>query len=214
MPPGSREAFSFSWKDIPQTGLGTKDFIAPASLDFRQSRTFRVGQYWGAVSYLQIMASELSDKLLAEILELDAEMTVTMHIQTVDQLKAIKTIKAKISDIGKMKVEEQRKAVRSGYDPDILPPDLITFSKDAAELLADLQSRNERMFLLAFTVVNLGAKAGRSGDRDCPGQPAPSQSDGCGAQYGRRRKPAFHEGGFSFIPVRAGGRRQGRLAAH
>lgn len=55
------------------------------------------------------------------------------HVQT----KAIKTIKGKISDIGKMKVEEQRKAVRSGYDPDILPPDLITFSKDAAELLAD-----------------------------------------------------------------------------
>ena len=152
MHPGSREAFRFSWKDIPQTGLGTKDFIAPDSLDFRQSRTFRIGQYWGAVSYLQIMASELSDKLLAEILELDAEMTVTMHIQTVDQLKAIKTIKGKISDIGKMKVEEQRKAVRSGYDPDILPPDLITFSKDAAELLADLQSRNERMFLLTFTV--------------------------------------------------------------
>ena len=88
MHPGSREAFRFSWKDIPQTGLGTKDFIAPDSLDFRQSRTFRIGQYWGAVSYLQIMASELSDKLLAEILELDAEMTVTMHIQTVDQLKA------------------------------------------------------------------------------------------------------------------------------
>ena len=82
-------------------------------------------------------------------------MTVTMHIQTVDQLKAIKTIKGKLSDIGKMKVEEQRKAVRAGYDPDILPPDLITFSKDAAELLADLQSRNERMFLLTFTVINI-----------------------------------------------------------
>ena len=155
MHPGSREPFRFSWKDIPQTGLGTKDFIAPDSFDFRQSRLFRVGQYWGAVSYLQILASELSDKLLAEILELDAEMTVTLHIQTVDQLKAIKTIKGKLSDIGKMKVEEQRKAVRAGYDPDILPPDLITFSKDAADLLADLQSRNERMFLLTFTVVNL-----------------------------------------------------------
>ena len=147
MHPGSREPFRFSWGDIAKTGLGTKDFIAPD--------LFRVGQYWGAASYLQILASELSDKLLAEILELDAEMTVTLHIQTVDQLKAIKTIKGKISDIGKMKVEEQRKAVRAGYDPDILPPDLITFSKDAAELLADLQSRNERMFLLTFTVVNL-----------------------------------------------------------
>ena len=155
MHPGNREPFRFSWQDIPKTGMGTKDYIAPDSFDFRQSRLFRVGQYWGAASYLQIMASELSDKLLAEILELDAELTVTMHVQTVDQLKAIKTVKGKISDIGKMKVEEQRKAVRAGYDPDILPPDLITFSKDAAELLSDLQSRNERMFLLTFTVVNL-----------------------------------------------------------
>ena len=89
-------------------------------------------------------------------MELDAEMTVTLHVQTVDQTKAIKTVKGKISDIDKMKVEEQRKATRSGYDPDILPPDLITYAKDkdAAALLADLQSRNERMFLLTFLVVN------------------------------------------------------------
>ena len=153
--PGSREPFRFAWKDIPKTGMGTKDYIAPDSFDFRDSRTFRVGRYYGAASYLQIMASELSDRLLAEILELDAELTVTLHIQTVDQLKAIKTIKGKISDIGRMKAEEQKKAVRAGYDMEILPPDLITFSKDAAELLADLQSRNERMFLLTFTVVNL-----------------------------------------------------------
>ena len=110
---------------------------------------------------MQILASELSDNLLADILELDAELTVTMHIQTVDQLKAIKTIKGKISDIGRMKAEEQKKAVRAGYDMEILPPDLITFSKDAAELLADLQSRNERMFLLTFTVVNLAPKRQR-----------------------------------------------------
>ena len=155
MHPGNREPFRFSWSDIPKHGLGTKDYIAPDSFDFRDSHTFRVGRYWGAASYLQILASELSDKLLAEILELDAELTVTMHIQTVDQLKAIKTIKGKISDIGRMKAEEQKKAVRAGYDIEILPPDLITFSKDAAELLADLQSRNERMFLLTFTVVNM-----------------------------------------------------------
>ena len=57
-------------------------------------------------SYLQILASELSDKLLAELLEMDAEMTITLHIQTVDQAAAVKSIKAKVSDIDKMKVEE------------------------------------------------------------------------------------------------------------
>ena len=152
--PGSREPFRFSWDMIPRTGMGTKDFIAPDSFDFRQARLFRVGTTWGAASYMQIMASELSDKLLAELLELDMEMTITMHIQTVDQSKAIKQIKAKISDIDKMKVEEQKKAVRAGYDMDILPPDLVTYSKDAAAILADLQSRNECLFLLTFLVVN------------------------------------------------------------
>ena len=152
--PGWRGNFNFSWADISKTGLTTKDFIAPTSFDFRQSRVFNTGAAWGAASYLQIMASELSDKLLAELLEVDAEMTITMHVNTVDQMKAIKTIKAKLTDIDKMKVEEQKKAARSGYDIDILPPDLITFSKDAAALLADLQSRNERMFLLTFTIVN------------------------------------------------------------
>jgi hypothetical protein len=152
--PGGKEKFVFSWSDIPKTGMGTKDFIAPTSFDFRQSRAFRVGTTWGTASYMQIMASELSDKLLAELLEVDAEMTVTLHVQTVDQSKAIKTVKTKLTDIDRMKVDEQKKAVRSGYDIDILPPDLVTFSKDAAALLADLQSRNERMFLLTFLVVN------------------------------------------------------------
>jgi len=134
--PGGREQFQFSWADIPATGMGTKDFIAPASFDFRDARVFRVGgSMWGAASYMQIMASELSDKLLTELLEVDAEMTVTLHVQTVDQSKAIKNVKAKISDIDSMKVAEQKKAMRAGYDIDILPPDLVTYSKDAAALV-------------------------------------------------------------------------------
>ena len=153
--PGGTDPFRFSWDMIPQTGLSTKDFIAPDSFDFRFSRLFRVGTTWGAASYLQILASELSDKLLAELLEMDAEMTITLHIQTVDQAAAVKSIKAKVSDIDKMKVEEQKKAARSGYDMDILPPDLVTYSNDAKTLLEDLQSRNERMFLLTFLVVNM-----------------------------------------------------------
>ena len=152
--PGGRDRFMFSWADLAQSGMNTKDYIAPTSFDFRESRVFRAGTAWGAASYLQIMASELSDRLLAELLEVDAEMTVTMHVNTVDQTKAIKMIKGKLTDIDRMRMDEQKKAARAGYDIDILPPDLITFAKDAAALLADLQSRNERLFLLTFTIIN------------------------------------------------------------
>ena len=86
-------------------------------------------------------------------------LKVRDHVQTVDQSKAIKTIKGKISDIDKMRVDEQKKAVRSGYDIDILPPDLVTFSKDATALLTDLQSRNEGM---GYQPQRLGRGTARS----------------------------------------------------
>lgn len=69
-------------------------------------------------------------------------------------MKAIKTIKRKITDLDKMKIEEQKKAVRAGYDMDIIPSDLATYGGEAKKLLADLQSRNERMFLITFLVLN------------------------------------------------------------
>ena len=113
-----------------------------------------MGKKLGAVSFLQILAPELNDRMLADFLDMESSLIVSMHIQSVDQVKAIKTIKRKITDLDKMKIEEQKKAVRSGYDMDIIPSDLSTYGSEAKKLLQDLQSRNERMFLLTFLVVN------------------------------------------------------------
>jgi hypothetical protein len=151
---GGNEQFRFNWKDIPNTGLSTKDFIAPTSFDFRDGRVFRMGEYYGAVSYLQILAPELTDRMLADFLDLDSAVTVTLHIKSIDQSEAIKTIKRKLSDLDKMKIEEQKKAVRSGYDMDIIPTDLATYGSEAKTLLEDLQSRNERMFLVTILILN------------------------------------------------------------
>ena len=59
-----------------------------------------------------------------------------------------------------MKIQEQKKAVRSGYDMDVIPSDLITFGNEAKTLLEDLQSRNERMFLVTMLVLNTADNPG------------------------------------------------------
>ncbi|MDR1668983.1 MAG: ATP-binding protein [Oscillospiraceae bacterium] len=156
--PDGSDKLRFHWNDLPRSGLSTKDYIAPTSFDFRDGRTFRVGTQIGAVSFLQIMAPELTDRLLADFLDLNTAITVNMHIRSIDQTEAIKTIKRKLTDLDKMRIEEQKKAVRSGYDMDVLPPDLITYGKEAQTLLNDLQSRNERMFLATVLVTNTSAK--------------------------------------------------------
>ena len=148
------EPFHFDWKWLVPSGLSVKDFIAPSSFEFREGRIFKTGAKFGAVSFLQVLAPELNDRILADFLDMESNLLVTMHIQSVDQTKAIKTIKRKITDLDKMKIEEQKKAVRSGYDMDIIPSDLATYGGEAKKLLADLQSRNERMFLMTFLILN------------------------------------------------------------
>ena len=146
--------FRFEWDWLVSSGLSTKDFIAPSYFEFKTGKKFRMGKTVGAVSFVQILAPELNDRMLADFLDMESSIIVSLHIRSVDQVKAIKTIKRKITDLDRAKIEEQKKAVRSGYDMDIIPSDLATYGNEAKKLLQDLQSRNERMFLVTFLVMN------------------------------------------------------------
>ena len=146
--------FQFEWDWLAPSGLSTKDFIAPSGFEFRTGKQFRMGKKYGAVSFVQILAPELNDRMLADFLDMESSLIVNLHIQSVDHVKAIKTVKRKITDLDRSKIEEQKKAVRAGYDMDIIPSDLATYGAEAKKLLQDLQSRNERMFLVTFLVLN------------------------------------------------------------
>ena len=147
--------FAFDWDWLPASGLSVKDFISPTSFHFGETRTFRIGKMYGAVSFLQILAPEMHDRILAEFMETDGNIMVTMHVRGVNQNEAIKEVKRKITDLDAMKIQEQKKAARSGYDLDILPSDLSTYGGAAKNLLQDLQSRNERMFNMTFMVLHM-----------------------------------------------------------
>ena len=191
------EPFRFSWDWLVPSGLSTKDFIAPSSFRFGDGRTFRMGRKLGAVSFLEILAPELNDRMLSDILDLENGIIVNLHVKSIDQSEAIKTIKRKITDLDKMKIEEQKKAVRSGYDMDIIPSDLATFGSEAKNLLQDLQSRNERMFLLTFLVVNM-ADTKRKLDNDIFATAGFAQKNNCALT----RLDYLQEAGFmSSIPL-------------
>ena len=153
---GDDDKFFFEWKWLVESGLSVKDFIAPSSFAFPKGRIFQMGNLYGAMSFLAITASDISDRMLADFLNMDSSLIVSMHLQSVDQTAAIKTVKHTITELDRSKIEEQKKAVRAGYDIDIIPSDLATYGKDAKALLKELQSQNERMFLITFLVMNTG----------------------------------------------------------
>lgn len=147
--------FAFEWDWLPASGLSVKDFISPSFFEFGETRRFRVGEMYGEVSFLQILAPEIQDRILTDFMDVEGNLLVTMHIRGINQNEAIKMVKHKITDLDAMKIQEQKKAARSGYDLDILPSDLSTYGGAAKNLLQDLQSRNERMFNMTFLMLHL-----------------------------------------------------------
>lgn len=145
--------FNFSYQDLKKKE-STKKYITPNIFNFAPAEIFKFGKYIGSTTHLQILASELSDKMLSEFLNIEDNIYIGFHIDVIEQTEAVKTIKRKITDIDKMKIEEQKKAVRAGYDMDIIPSDINTYGNDAKSMLSDLQNRDERLFLVTIVIMN------------------------------------------------------------
>ena len=152
----SLEPFQFSFEELAKSGKSVKDYVAPSGFDFRFPSRVKVGKMYGSVYYVDILSSSLNDELLKRILDIDANVTVSMHMQTMDPVKAVKMLKSTLSNIQKMKIEEQKKAVRSGYDMDLIPTDIVTYEKDTMELLDDLNSSNQKLVRMTFLIGCFG----------------------------------------------------------
>ena len=137
-----------------------------------------MGTKYCAASFLQITAPEMDDRILAELLDTDSDLLLSIHIRSMDQNEAIKTVKRKITDIDSMKIDAQKRAVREGFDMDIIPTDIATYAGEAKNILRDLQSRNERMFLVTFLLVNM-ADSKRKLDNDITRASSVAQKYNC-----------------------------------
>ena len=149
--PFTEDEFLFDWKYRAATGLSTKDFIAPPSIKFRK-QNFDIANAKGRVTMIQILAGELSDRILNELFESDELFCVNIHIKPYDQTEALKFIRLKLTAVEAMKIDEQKKAARSGYDSDILPPQIPMYIDELKSMLDDLNSKDERLFIITLTI--------------------------------------------------------------
>ena len=150
---GTMSPFRFSFKDMAESGHNVKDYIAPPSFDFRFPSRLKIGKMFGSCAYLEVSAPMLSDELLKNILNIDSNISVAIHFQNEDPIKAMKLLKGKLSEIQASKINEQKKAVRSGYDMDIIPSDINTYEEDTLNLLSDLNNSNQKMIDITFIIT-------------------------------------------------------------
>ena len=150
------EPFRFSFKEMSESGNTVKDYIAPQGFEFRFPGRYKMGHMFGSTKYLDIISPKLNDELLKKLLDIDSNISISIHMQTVEPVEAIKLLKRALSDVQKNKIDEQKKAVRAGYDMDILPTDIVLYEKNTMELLDDLNSSNQKLIWTTILISSFG----------------------------------------------------------
>ena len=148
----------FAWDAVgAKSGLTSKDLICPSSLDFKPEGSgvcFKSEDTWCQVLSLNRFGSELSDRCLADIIDLPIPLAVALHVQAMDKSKAVAFVKKRIAWMDKEIIDEQMGAVKKGYDFQILPSELKYSKEEAEDLLDHLQNKNQRLYVytgLAYT---------------------------------------------------------------
>lgn len=105
--PYRNSPFIFDWDTMLRAGMDTKDFICPPSLKFNKA-DFEIGNAYGAVWGMNILAGELPDEILRDFLEMQNLFCVNIHAQPLDQIDALKFVKKKLTAVESMKIYEVR----------------------------------------------------------------------------------------------------------
>ena len=106
----------------------------------------RIDGTWCQALVFRSFGSELMDRCIAEIVDLPIPLSVSIHVQGMDKARAVSFVKQRLAWMDKEIIDEQRAAVKRGYDYTILPSELRYSKEEAEDLLDDLQNKNQRLF--------------------------------------------------------------------
>src|SRR5699024_5907243 len=120
------DLFDFNYQDLLFSGLSTKSGIAPMYLNFRSkqlkkpSQRFEIDSDCGQVLFLRSYESDFEDTLIRDLLEIPQEMTISYHIQPINNVAAKKKAKYKLSAIEGRMGDEQSKNIRRQISPELI----------------------------------------------------------------------------------------------
>lgn len=152
--PGHEGEFNIDLPTLRRQGITTKDVIAPDSIEFKRNY-FRMGEKYGRAMFVSKLPTFLTDKFISELADFSFNMITTINIRSVAPDEALKRVKRQITGMEQDKIEQQKKASKSGYDPEMINHELRLSLREAEELLDDLQSKNQKMFLVNIIIVHL-----------------------------------------------------------
>ncbi len=130
-----------------------KSLCCPDYLEFKKDY-FMFDEKYARTFFVRQLPSSMQDDILTDIAESNLNLIITMNIAPVAPDEAIKIVKRQLTSMRANKIEKERKAAARGiYGTDVISDDHKQSMENAQELLDDLMSKNQKMFLTNLCVM-------------------------------------------------------------
>lgn len=156
------ELFMFDEQEFESNRrLSTADFVAPMEIDSKDKNgplIFRNGSAdtHHTVLWMRDYPVWLSDRLITELTEIKCDLTVSLHLEPLEQVEGLTLVQRQIAQLEMQKITEQKKATKQGIDPEMIPIHLQDNLEEARSLREELRSSNQKLF---STVMVIGVSA-------------------------------------------------------
>lgn len=148
--PGKALHFDFDRDLSPVSNLCTKDFVAPMSLDFRpggESTLYRSDDAYCQTLVVRSISTPLSDRVVSMLVDLSIPINVSWFATPIEKAKAVSDVRAKAALIDKEVIDNQKQAVKQGYDYDLGVTGEVREAKaNADDMLSRITGQTQNLF--------------------------------------------------------------------
>lgn len=143
-----------NYKEFVYKNYSLKDYICPDGLSFKDSDKFQMGDRIYQCLLINNFPALLDDQMIGEISELNIDLILTISIRPYNTNDATTMLKRQITDMEKDKIEQQKKALKNGYDMDMINHDLKQSLDNAIKLLDAMRNNNQKLFDVSIMIMH------------------------------------------------------------
>ena len=127
-------------------------YCCPDYFEFKKDY-FMWNDKYARTMFIKDMPASLKDCLLTDIANTNLDVMTTVNITPVDPAKALKIVNHQLTSMRANKLQAEKKAIQSGYTSDVINEELKYSLVEAEELLDDLRSKNQKMFMTNIVIM-------------------------------------------------------------
>lgn len=143
---------TFSYDEMTLSGLSTKHFIAPQSMNFKHKDYIGVDDRFLQIVYVRDYGTELGDGFIRDLMQADRELIISLHAKGATKSEAVTKVRTKKTLMESQKIGEQQKMARSGIYLDKVGHVLETTIDEADDLLKTMNQTGDKLFETVFLI--------------------------------------------------------------